>query len=191
MTLTTMPCPRCGDPLVLETRDTFNPWVCKNGDGLGFTITEAYDHIQEDEITAIWEAAKTASVTELKSPILGRRMVSVSIQVDADEDVEVAPGSPTISVEVDPYEQFIWLDAGELEQFPEDRPDPEPSAEELKKLKEITNEFGREIKAANQARLDKTLVERFYKATNPQLRDKTDRFIRKVTPFPDPRYPAQ
>jgi hypothetical protein len=41
--------------LRLEHDGALNAWVCPNDHGLGFTVSEAYERIGEDEIHAIWQ----------------------------------------------------------------------------------------------------------------------------------------
>jgi hypothetical protein len=52
-------------------------------------------------------------------------MVQVVVALDDDEDDAIAPGSPTITVDVDFEDQVIWFDAGELERLAADLPNPE------------------------------------------------------------------
>ena len=78
-------CPSCGATLHLEPDGDLHSWVCPSGHGLGFTITEAYERIDEDEIRAIWQQARGASPGSRACPMCGRVMASV--------EVAPAPGS--------------------------------------------------------------------------------------------------
>ena len=68
-------------------------------------------------------------------------MVEVSIGVDTDEaaDGEAGDGADiaTVAVDVCRYDEVFWLDAGELDEFPQDIPTPPPSEQDLKNLEAV------------------------------------------------------
>ena len=48
-------------------------WACPNHDGVGITVSEAWGHLQDDEVKAIWKAAKrVVSATAHGSVVLSR-----------------------------------------------------------------------------------------------------------------------
>ena len=53
-------CPTCRAQLSLQTDDQFDAWVCPNGHGLAFTLSEAYERLRDDEVHAIWQRARAA-----------------------------------------------------------------------------------------------------------------------------------
>ena len=53
-------CPECRSALAAVTEDGFDTWQCKDGHGIGVTLSETYGRLQEDEIQAIWAAAESA-----------------------------------------------------------------------------------------------------------------------------------
>jgi hypothetical protein len=80
-------------------------------------------------------------------------MVQVVVALDHDEDDAVAPGSPTITVDVDFEDQVIWFDAGELERFAADLPNPEErewtpeeTAAIRKSARDLADAWGRSVK---------------------------------------------
>jgi Zn-finger nucleic acid-binding protein len=155
-------CPRCKAELKLGASGKLDAWTCPNGHGVGFTISEAYERLQEDEIQGIWEAAKTASEGKHICPMCDRRMVEVTIGVDPDEaaggEAGDQPDTSQVTLEVCREDQFIWFDPGELEQMPEDLPDPEPSAAELAKLEQIRKSYAKDL---DELYADHGLLDRF------------------------------
>jgi hypothetical protein len=128
-------------------------WACPNQDGVGMTLSEAWGHLQDDEVKAIWSAAKNGQPSHLKSPVRGTDMVRIEIPVDGDEE-EGNRGSDAFQMELDVSvdEQFMWFDAGELERMPEDLPNPAMSEEERRHIDEIAQQFGESIMAAYHKR---------------------------------------
>jgi Zn-finger nucleic acid-binding protein len=142
-----------------EKPDAFDVWICPNGHGMAATITELWKHIQDDEIRAIWQAAKGAPKNDRKSPVLGTPMVTVTISVDSDEEQgNSAADAKELTLDVAPDEEFVWFDAGELEMFASDLPNPEPSADEKAKVKELADHFAESWVAANRNQLHKGLA---------------------------------
>jgi hypothetical protein len=74
-------------------------------------------------------------------------MVNLTIGVDADE----APGSIgalQVTLDVCRDDQFIWFDPGEMDELPQDLPDPKPSPKELGQIAEIRKTYDGELDAA-------------------------------------------
>lgn len=69
----------------------------------------------------------------------------------------------TIVVDVDVDNQFIWLDAGELDEFPEDLPDAPVPAEVLATEHEIVARFGQAYEDAVEDHESRELTERLYR----------------------------
>lgn len=131
-------CPQCRTTLAAVAHGGLDTWQCKDGHGVGITVTEAYGHFQEDEIRAIWQAAKSAPQSSLKSPALGRPMVAITVAVDDDEvEGNQGPGSHLVTLDVAPDEQFLWFHVVDFNAMPADLPSPAPSADELAKLEQI------------------------------------------------------
>lgn len=156
-------CPTCATELAHNTAGTLDTWTCPQGHGAGLTVTEAYTHIQDDEIHRAWDAARSGTPGPRKCPICGRQMVVVDLAYDPDESAEVAPGSPSEALDVCTEDQLIWFDPGEYEALPADVPNPEPSPEELARIAAIRQAFGESVVAAAHAREDRTLTEHLYR----------------------------
>lgn len=131
-------CPQCRTTLAPVTEGSFDTWHCKDGHGVGVTLTETYGHLQEDEIHAIWQAAKSAPASSLKSPALGNPMVAITIVADDDEiKGNKGPASRLVTLDVAPGEQFVWFQVVDLKNMPADLPNPPPSPEEAAKLEQL------------------------------------------------------
>ena len=131
-------CPICKAGLAYQRTGEFDSWACPNGHGLGFTLSEAYGRLEDDEVHALWAAAKVAAVGDRNSPISGEAMVVVAITVD---------GAPNASatVDVDVANEFLWFDAGEFDKFPAVVLPPVTATEtprESAEIARITKEFG-------------------------------------------------
>jgi Zn-finger nucleic acid-binding protein len=74
-------------------------------------------------------------------------MANVTIDVDPDESPD-AGGALQVTLDVCRDDQFVWFDPGELDQLPEDLPDPQPSAAEVVQIDRITTAYERELDAA-------------------------------------------
>ncbi len=192
-------CPICSAALHLggtssaDGTDSFHCWTCPNGHGLAMTLSESYERLQEDEIDHIWQQARTAPPGPLTSPFHDGQMVRVTVRADGDETPDGADGdgdgdgagAATIVVDVDVDNQFIWLDAGELQEFPADLPDPEPSPEVLAREQEIVDRFGVAYTDAVEGREDQELAERLYRrvARHPGALEALDRVGRGITAY--------
>lgn len=89
-------------------------------------------------------------------------MANVTIDVDAEESAEGEPGdaadTESLSLDVCREDQFIWFDPGELDELPEDLPDPEPSTAELEKVAQIRKAYDRDI---DESLVDDSMLGRF------------------------------
>jgi hypothetical protein len=186
----TMPvCPICGEQLRLGSSGKLDRWSCTNGHGLAMTLSESYERLQEDEIAHLWKLASRAAPGPLESPFDGRPMARFVLPYDEDEVPEGDPGdgpdTGSVQIDVDVANQFIWFDAGELDEMPEDLPDPEPSAEELAKVAEIAAQFGAQIEAAARADESDDLSEQLYRriARHPGALSTLDRVGRGLTAY--------
>ena len=80
-------CPRCRATLRKGTHKAgMDSWACPNHHGVAITLAEAWGHLQDDEIKAIWQAAKNGRPSGLKSPLRGTAMTRIEIPVDGDEE---------------------------------------------------------------------------------------------------------
>lgn len=169
MSSITPSCPVCGDALVLTHHGELDSWVCHGGDGLALTLSETHGRLQNDEIALLWQLARSAGVPSAPrpSPTTGRPMVAVEVGIDDDEVPEGQPGDgpnrTSVRVDVDVDDQVIWFDASELDEFPLDLPDPEPSEAELEAVERIRQAFGQSVAEAAATRQDAELTERLYR----------------------------
>ena len=144
-----VPCPICRADLVLTAEGEFNSWICPAGHGRAATLSELYERAQEDEIRQLWAIAREACKVGIPGgracPMCGGPTVAIDVPTDADEAPEGAPGdgpsTGTVTVDVCPVDELIWFDQGEVEAFPADLPDAEPTAEEDAALATIREEF--------------------------------------------------
>lgn len=181
MSLRSPSCPSCDSDLSLTSTGELDAWHCPMLHGAAITLTEAHGRLQEDEIGELWAATRQSWGAESVSggtrscPICTVAMTSILVSVDADEadDGECADGEDSASVWIDVCEpcQLIWFDRGELEVFPVDVVDAEPSAEEVASIAQVVDGFGAAYAAAVSAREASTFTERAYRfvARNPGL----------------------
>lgn len=150
-------CPTCHASLQLTPHGSFDSWVCPAGHGLAATLSELYEVAQEDEIHRLWDLARgtTAADDGRACPMCQRPMASVTVPTDADEAAEGEPGDGADTgeapVDVCTIDEVIWFDVDDLESFPEDLPDPQPTAEQEAALAEIRESFGESIEAAMES----------------------------------------
>lgn len=162
-------CPDCPTPLVLTHTGTLDSWVCPTGHGLALTLTESYEQLQEDEIRQLWQLVRHPGATDAARccPMCEQTMRLVDVEYDSDEALEgeAGDGPAEGSVELDVCEpcQVLWFEQGELQAFPEDLPDPEPSAEELQAIAQIRETFGQSLVEAYDAREASQVTERIYR----------------------------
>jgi uncharacterized Zn finger protein (UPF0148 family) len=168
MTLASPTCPSCGIALVLTHQGTFDTWVCPTGHGLAVTVTEAYERLEEDEISQLWRKARAATPTgsARPSPTTGKPMVSIEVSWDADEVPEGeagdGPDEGSVWLDVDVDDEVIWFDSAELDSFPQDRPDAPPTQAELDAVEKIRQSFGQSIVDDEHARESRGLTECIY-----------------------------
>ena len=134
-------CPKCGAELKLGASGRLHAWSCPAGHGVGFTVTEAYERLADDEVHTIWQASEHGAPGSYACPMCTRQMVSVTVAVGG-------PGSPQETLDVCREDEFIWFDAGELDEFPQHAPAPEASADEQRKIDEIRKTFDHDLDAA-------------------------------------------
>jgi len=184
-------CPNCDRALEAQRAGELDMWVCPPACGKGgiaMTLTEAHGRLQDDEIQALWHAARNGSAGPCKSPITRQPMVRVSVPIDDDEIAEGEDGdstnSATVTVDVDVENQFIWFDAGELDEFPNDAPNAEPSPEEQAAITRIVQHFGDEYARALDESENQTLTERLYDslARRPHVFGAVKRITKPITP---------
>jgi Zn-finger nucleic acid-binding protein len=134
-------CPQCGAELELGASGKLHAWSCRAGHGIGFTVTEAYERLEDDEIHTIWHASETASAGDHRCPFCAQTMVSVTVAVGG-------AGSPQETLDVCREDEFIWFDPGELDEFPQHHDAAPPSAEELAKIEQIRRTFDHDLDEA-------------------------------------------
>lgn len=150
--------------------------------GVAITLSEAHGRLQEDEIAELWQETRAARPGVVSAsggtrdcPICALAMTSVLVSADADEsaDGEAGDGPEVGSAWIDVCEpcQLIWFDSGEMDEFPLDLADPEPSQRELDLLSELTGDFGDAYVRAVHDREEDTFTERAYRvlARNPKV----------------------
>ncbi|MBX3283875.1 MAG: hypothetical protein KF703_00885 [Actinobacteria bacterium] len=181
-------CPTCNASLQLTPHGSFDSWICPAGHGLAATLSELYEEAQEDEARRLWALARAATPAGPDGrpcPMCTRPMVAVTVPTDADEALEGEPGDTPdtgeVPVDVCVADQVIWFDVAELDAFPDDLPDPQPTAEQEAALADIRRTFGDEIVAAMEEeagaadRLAGRLVDRIGRSSRAfrQLAEKT------------------
>lgn len=187
--VTTPVCPICGAGLVLGSSGELDHWTCPAGHGVAITLTEAWGELQDDEIHQLWQKARAGSPGELPSPFGGPHMVRVVIDADPDEvdEGQAGDGATTVSVtiDVDVDNQFLWFDAGELEELPEDIENAGPTPEQLAAEQQITARFGQEIEDAADEREGQEISEKLYRrvARHPGMLKTLDSVGRAVTSY--------
>ncbi len=152
----TATCPICSNELHLVSRGEFDVWLCSEGHGLAATLSESYEVAQEDDLRRLWQLARKAQAPSpaRSCPMCAEAMVSVIAPVDPDEVDEGQPGDTPdtdhIPVDVCVTDQVIWFDTGEVERFPADLPDPQPTPEQQQALAKITEQFGAAVLEAGR-----------------------------------------
>jgi Zn-finger nucleic acid-binding protein len=134
-------CPQCGAELKLGPSGKLDAWSCPAGHGIGFTLSEAYERLEDDEIHAIWKASETAAPGRHACPMCSQPMAAVTVAVGG-------AGSPHETLDVCREDQFVWFDAGELDEFPQHEAAPPPSADELAKVEQIRQSFDHNLDEA-------------------------------------------
>ena len=145
-TLPAPACPSCRSDLALTADGDFDAWICPQGHGLAFTLSEAYARLADDDIHTIWAAAKTAPHGTHGCPMCEQTMVAVPCEA--------------ITLDVCVTDEVLWFDRGELEVLPPDQPAPAPSAEDEAELASVTDQFGDALTAGWAAQEADTITGR-------------------------------
>ena len=138
-------CPQCSAELTLGSTDRLDFWSCPAGHGLGFTLSEAYERLQNDEIAKIWHDSQNAPAGKYACPMCGVTMANLTVGVDAKSD------STQVSIDVCREDELFWFDAGELDAFPQHVPDPGPTPEEQKKIDLVMSAFDKDLEQGLEA----------------------------------------
>ncbi len=139
-------CPTCRSELALTADGQFDAWVCPHGDGLAFTLSEAYARLADDDIRGIWAAARTAPPGTRGCPMCEATMVAVPCE--------------GVTLDVCVIDEVLWFDAGELDVLPPDVPAPPPDAREEATLASVTDRFGDALDAGWDAEERDTITGR-------------------------------
>ncbi len=176
MSLAEPTCPTCGAPLTLTHSGELDTWVCPQHHGAAMTMSEAYRHLQDDELESLWQLARSATPSSQArlSPLTGRPMVSVILRYDSDEAPGVPVAEGTVTLDIDADEQFIWFDASEFAALPTDLPNAEPTTEELGAVESIRARYGEAIVTDSHDRTLHDLAERIQRRLPDLFR--ADRF---------------
>ena len=145
-------CPRCGAELELGSNGQLDFWSCPAGHGLGLTVSEAYERLQNDEIAKIWHDSDGAPAGEHACPMCGLPMVNVTVGVDAKSN------GKRVALDVCREDELFWFDAGELDAFPQHVPDPGPSPEEQKKIDLVLSAFDKNLEEGLEAEADRGVL---------------------------------
>jgi Zn-finger nucleic acid-binding protein len=157
-------CPQCRAELKLVANGQLDFWSCPQGHGLGFTLSEAYGRVEDDEISKIWHGSEKAPPGGRTCPMCDRPMVTVTVGVDDDEAAEGEPDDHPdelqVSLDVCREDQFLWFDPGELDELPLDIPNPRPSAEEQRSIDLIAKAYDHDLVDALEAEANRGLANR-------------------------------
>ena len=147
-------CPQCGVELRLGPSGKLDAWSCPAGHGVGFTLSEAYERLEDEEVHALWKASETAAPGKHACPMCSKPMVSVTVAVGG-------PGSAEEALDVCREDQFVWFDAGELDEFPQHHDAAPLSADELAKIEQIRETFDHDLDEARTAEESHGVLNRF------------------------------
>ncbi len=157
-------CPQCKAELKLVANGQLDFWSCPAGHGLGFTLSEAYGRIQDDEISQIWHSSESAAPGDHTCPMCSAPMVTVTIGIDADEFAEGKDGdgadTKEVTLDVCREDQLIWFDPGDLDSLPQDLPNPKPSAQEERNVALIAKAYDHDLVEAYEAEEDRGVANR-------------------------------
>jgi Zn-finger nucleic acid-binding protein len=153
-------CPNCRSALQLEHDGELDAWACPQHHGLGFTVSAAYERMDDNEIHTIWQQARTANAGSRPCPICATTMVSVTVAPTAE--------ATTLSLDVCLVDEFIWFDAGELDEIPVDTNEPAPNPDEEAHIAQITQQFGSELTAEWSERDSETLRDHLLHRLGPR-----------------------
>lgn len=115
-------CPVCHQVLDIGHKSGLTTWACPDTHGVFVDLAEAYNHLQRDELAAIWAGTEEAPRSRLLSPIDGKPMIEVTFTVDDDLDVgEDSDTARPMTIEVDVDNYFGWFSFAELRSMPTGR----------------------------------------------------------------------
>jgi Zn-finger nucleic acid-binding protein len=141
-------CPTCGAELVLEPTGLLDAWTCPAGHGLGFTLSEAYVRIAEDEIHELWAKTAGAPASTRRCPLCNGAMVVVTVPT----------GQADVALDVCVNDEFLWFDAGELDVMPGAQPVAPPTADETAHVQQIADQFADAVDVSWEQRDAATFV---------------------------------
>ena len=147
-------CPQCGAELKLGAGGRLAAWSCPTGHGIGFTLSEAYERLEDDEIHRIWQASERAAPGRHTCPMCSRPMVTVTVAVGG-------AGSPQETLDVCREDELIWFDPGELDEFTQHTASAPPSADEQRKIDQIRATFDHDLDEAEQDEESRGIMNRF------------------------------
>jgi hypothetical protein len=75
----------------------------------------------------------------------------------------VGPATMSAPIDVCTEDELLWFDSGELQAFPQDIPNPEPTPEELAKIEQVKTAFGQAYFEAAESADANTITERLYR----------------------------
>src|SRR4051812_8216746 len=123
------PCPECNAALQQGYKDGLMTWECPAAHGVGINLVDAYQHLQIDELEAIWQGAHAAPKSKLLSPLSGKAMVEVTFLVDDDTSFgNQGPDARDMTIEVDVENHFGWFSLEELGSMPGEGAERGPAA---------------------------------------------------------------
>ncbi len=168
--MSALPAPACPSrhaDLSQGATGDLNLWSCPTGDGLAFTVSEAYTRLQEDEIARLWELADKAGPGPHACPICTGPMRRATGGYDDDEiklgEKDDTPDTGSVILDICVGDQFVWFDAGELDLMPQDKKDAEPSSEELATIGKMTRQFGHNLTETWEKRDSNPIVDAVYR----------------------------
>lgn len=116
-----MLCPRCGEPLTRYRSPAGWVWQCGCCGGRAVALSVLRKAVEECLVRALWVAATQGAVSAaLLCPSCRQPMNRAAVQAGVSVTVEVCPRC-----------QFVWTDAGELEQMPPAPPPARPPEPEI------------------------------------------------------------
>lgn len=116
-----MICPRCQEPLARYRSFAGLVWQCMRCGGRAVALSVLRKAVEERTVRALWVTATQGGLrSSLRCPSCRKPMRQAS----------TGTGAP-MTIEVCELCQFVWTDAGELEQMPPAQPPPKPAEPDL------------------------------------------------------------
>ncbi|MEJ5252886.1 MAG: rhomboid family intramembrane serine protease [Chthonomonadetes bacterium] len=116
-----MICPRCGEPLTRYQSFAGLVWQCARCGGRAVALSVLRKAVDERTVRALWVTATQGGIrSPLRCPSCQKPMRQA-----------VAGVSVPVTIDVCELCQFVWTDAGELEQMPPAPPPPQPQQPDL------------------------------------------------------------